>query len=79
MKWTRLAVPLAALALIVWSAPAASAQATKKASGTISAVSSNSISLKDADGKEWTFTVDNKTQVQTPGGGHKMAAAEAKH
>jgi hypothetical protein len=78
MKWTRLAVPVAALALIAWSAPTALAQASKKANGTVTAVTGDSLTVKDAAGKDMTFAVDKTTQVNTPGGGTKMRAAEAK-
>lgn len=78
MKWTRLAVPVAALALIAWSAPTALAQTSKKANGTVTAVTGDSITVKDAAGKDMTFTVDKNTEVNTPGGGTKMRAAEAK-
>lgn len=76
MKWTRLGVALAVLLTIAFAAPAW-AQGTKKATGTLSAVSGSSITVKSADGKDMTFTVDKDTKVQTPGGGTKTRQAQA--
>jgi len=76
MKWTRLAIPLAALLMLAVGAPSASAQGTKKATGTISAVSASSVTIKAASG-DMTFSVDKDTVITTPGGGTKEKAAKA--
>ena len=76
MKWTRLAIPLAALLMLAVGAPSASAQGTKKATGTISAVSASSVTIKAASG-DMTFSVDKDTTITTPGGGTKEKAAKA--
>jgi hypothetical protein len=76
MKWTRLAIPLAALLMLAVGAPSASAQGTKKATGTVSAVSASSITIKAASG-DMTFSVDKDTVITTPGGGTKEKAAKA--
>jgi hypothetical protein len=77
MKWTRLALPLSALLAIAAWAPSASAQGTKKASGTVSAVTATSVTVKTAAGQDMTFSVDKDTVITTPGGGTKTKAAKA--
>jgi len=82
-------VLLLALALMVASAPAF-AQGAKKgkaekpaaakamtATGTVSAVAADSVTVKGKDGADMMFAVDAKTNVQAPGASHKTAAAKA--
>ena len=76
MKWTRLAIPLSVLLMIAVGAPSAWAQGTKKATGTISAVTGNSVTVKASSG-DMTFSVDKDTTITTPGGGTKEKAAKA--
>ncbi len=76
MKWTRLALPLSALLMIAVWAPSSSAQGTKKATGTVSAVTGNSMTVKTSSG-DMTFSVDKDTVITTPGGGTKEKAAKA--
>jgi Domain of unknown function (DUF5666) len=76
MKWTRLAIPLCVLLMIAVGAPSAWAQGTKKATGTISAVTGNSVTVKASSG-DMTFSVDKDTTITTPGGGTKEKAAKA--
>lgn len=54
--------------------PAASK--TLSASGKVSAVSADSVTVKGKAG-EWTFAVDKATTVTARGGSHKMAAMKA--
>lgn len=54
--------------------PAAPKSAT--ASGKVTAVTADSLSVKGKDA-EWTFTVDKGTTVVASGGSHKMAALNA--
>jgi hypothetical protein len=77
MKWTRLAIPLSVLFMIGVVASSASAQATKKATGTISAVTGNSVTVKTQSGQDMTFSMDKDTTIQAKGGGTKQRAAEA--
>ena len=76
MRVTRMAIPLVALSFVALLAPSAAAQATKKADGTVTAISGNSITVKVAD-QDMTFAVDKDTKVQTPGGGTKTRQAQA--
>jgi hypothetical protein len=55
---------------------AAKAEPTKTATGTITAISGSSVTLKTATG-EMTFNIDSKTRVIEPGGGTKNRAAQA--
>ena len=71
---------LLAVAALLISAPAfgqAKASADKKmsASGTVSAVSANSLTVKGKDG-EWTFAIDKSTHVGVKGATKKTAAAK---
>jgi len=77
MKWTQLAIPLSALLMIGVATSSASAQGTKKATGTISTVAANSVTVKTQSGQEMTFSVDKDTSIVTPGGGTKTKAAKA--
>jgi hypothetical protein len=77
MKWTRLAIPLSVLFMIGVMAPSASAQGAKKATGTISAVTGSSVTVKTQSGQEMTFSLDKDTLIEAKGGGHKQRAAEA--
>jgi hypothetical protein len=83
-------VALAAFALLVASGsafaqekakadkPAAKpAGATKTAVGTVKSVAADSVTVTDKDGKDWTFAIDAKTQVQAKGAGTKTAQAKA--
>jgi hypothetical protein len=80
-------VLMLALALTIAAAPvfaqdkkAADAKApaskTLKASGAVTAVSADSLTVKGKDG-DMTFAVDGKTNVQATGASHKTAAAKA--
>lgn len=80
-------VLMLAVALMVASAPAfaqdakkggdkAPATKTMSASGTVTAVAADSLTLKAKSG-EMTFAVDDKTNVQASGASHKTAAAKA--
>lgn len=76
MKRTRLAISLSAVLMLAVGATAASAQGTKKASGTVTAVAANSVTVKTQTG-DMTFAVDKDTVITTPGGGTKEKAAKA--
>jgi len=73
-------VLLLAVALALAAAPALAQEKGKKssksktlnASGTVTAVSSDSLSVKGKTA-EWTFTVDKDTKVQAKGASHKSA------
>ena len=80
-------VLMLALALAIAAAPvfaqdkkAADAKApaskTMKASGAVTAVTADSLTVKGKDG-DMTFAVDGKTNVQATGASHKTAAAKA--
>jgi len=82
-------VLMLAVALTVAAAPAfaqdkkapaktekAPAMKTMTASGSVSAVAADSLTVKAKDG-DMTFTVDDKTNVQASGASHKTAAAKA--
>jgi hypothetical protein len=49
-----------------------------KATGAVTAVSADSLTVKGKEG-EWTFAVDAKTNVQATGASHKTAAAKAEN
>jgi hypothetical protein len=69
---------LLSLGLLLAAAPVF-AQAKAKsmsASGKVSAISSDSLTVKGKDG-EWTFGVDKATTVIAKGGSHKMSALKA--
>src|SRR6476469_3630687 len=84
---------LLAVALMVAAAPAfaqdtkkGAAKATEKvadatktmsASGTVSAVTADSLTVSTKAGGDMTFAVDAKTNVQATGASHKTAAAKA--
>ena len=84
-------VLMLALAMMVASAPAFAQDAKKgaakmekpaaakgmTASGTVSAVAADSLTVKGKDGADMMFSVDAKTKVQAPGASHKTAAAKA--
>jgi len=76
MKSTRLGILLPALMMLALGATAASAQGTKKASGTVSAVTGSSVTVTTPTG-DMTFTVDKDTVITAPGGGTKEKAAKA--
>jgi hypothetical protein len=76
-------VLMLAVALMVAAAPAfaqdkakAPAAKTMSASGAVSAVTADSLTVKGKEG-EMTFAVDAKTSVQASGASHKTAAAKA--
>jgi hypothetical protein len=56
--------------------PAAPATKTLSATGAVTAVTADSLSVKGKTA-EWTFAVDAKTQVTATGASHKTAAAKA--
>ena len=58
--------------------PAKPAPAPKalSATGAVTAVAADSLSVKGKDG-DWTFAVDSKTEVVAKGASHKAAAAKA--
>jgi hypothetical protein len=58
------------------AAPAAKAEATKTANGTITAISGSSVTVKTPTG-DMTFNIDQKTRVIEPGAGTKNRAAQA--
>jgi uncharacterized low-complexity protein len=68
------------VAVLLAAAPAfAQAKAASKAmsaTGKVSAVTADSVTVKGKDG-EWTFGVDKGTTVVAKGGSHKMAAMKA--
>lgn len=76
MNWTRGAIALSASLMIAVAASSASAQGTKKATGTVSAVSGSSVTVKTKSG-DMTFSVDKDTVITAPGGGTKAKAAKA--
>jgi hypothetical protein len=55
---------------------AAKAEPTKTATGTITAISGSSVTVKTGTG-DMTFNIDQKTRVIEPGGGTKNRAAQA--
>jgi hypothetical protein len=78
-------VLMLAVALMVAAAPAfaqdkkapkAAAAKTMSATGSVSAVAADSLTVKGKDA-EWTFAVDGKTVVTAKGATHKTAAAKA--
>ena len=71
------AVLVATPALAQSAKPAgASSEKVLSASGTVSAVSADSVTVKGKTA-EWTFTVDKATVVTAKGGTHKMDAMKA--
>ena len=76
MRRLLLAVPLAALSVVVWPAPHALAQSTKSARGTVTAVAADSVTVK-VGATDMKFTVDEKTNVEAPGAGGKARQAAA--
>jgi hypothetical protein len=54
----------------------AASSKTLSATGKVSAVAADSVTVKGKDG-EWTFSVDKGTTVVAKGGSHKMAAMKA--
>ena len=72
----RLIAVLGCAVLLAAAPPAAMAQATKTVKGSVTAVGSDSITVKVA-GKDMTFSVDATTHVVTPGGSTKTRAAKA--
>lgn len=75
---------LLSLGVLLAAAPAfAQAKAADKpagktisATGKVSAITADSVTVKGKDG-EWTFAVDKGTVVTAKGGSHKMAAMKA--
>jgi hypothetical protein len=49
----------------------------KEASGTVKAVTAESVTVTDAAAKDWTFVVDKETMVDVAGGSHKMDKMKA--
>jgi hypothetical protein len=68
------------VAVLLVAAPAfaqtKAAGKTMTATGKVTAVTADSISVKGKDA-DWTFGVDNGTTVVAKGGSHKMAAMKA--
>ena len=64
------------LAAPVFAQAKADAAKTMSASGKVSAVAADSVTVKGKDG-EWTFAVDKGTTVVAKGGSHKMDAMKA--
>lgn len=62
-------------AVLLAAAPVAMAQGTKTVKGSVTAVGSDSITVK-VGGKDMTFGVDATTRVVTPGGSTKTRAAK---
>jgi ABC-type Fe3+-hydroxamate transport system substrate-binding protein len=73
----RLVASLLAVVLVGIAAPTFASDATKDAKGTVKAVAADSVTVTDADGKDWTFAVDAKTKVIAAGGSTKTAATKA--
>jgi hypothetical protein len=71
-----LAIPVLVLSVLAWSV-GVQAQPVKKATGTVTAVAADSLTVKVRD-KDMTFTVDSKTVVEAKGAGTKAKAAQAK-
>ncbi len=76
MRRTVLAVSLAAFSLLAWLTPHATAQETKSARGTVTAIVADSITVKAGD-RELKFTVDDKTTITATGAGTAARAATA--
>ena len=73
----RLVGVLAALALVVATSAITHAQAkTMNASGTVSAVSNDSVTVKGKT-ESWTFMIDKDTSVTAKGATHKSLALKA--
>ena len=71
-----LALPVLAAAILSWPT-GLRAQDTKTATGTVTAVGADSVTVKVMD-KDMTFNVDAKTDVIASGAGHKSKAAQEK-
>ena len=77
MRRTLLALPLAALAIVGWPSTNASAQETKTARGTVTAIAADSVTVK-AGTQDMKFVVDAaKTTVEAIGAGTASRAAQA--
>lgn len=76
-RFSVLAIPFLAVALVAWLAVPAGAQAAKpktmSASGTVKSVSGSSVVVTGKGTEEWTFTVDNTTTIRGKGAGTKSA------
>ncbi len=66
-----------ALVLVGISAPVFASDTTKEAKGTVKTVAADSLTVTDADGKDWTFVVDTKTKLTAAGGSHKSDATKS--
>jgi len=62
---------------VLFVAGLAAAGELKEASGTVKAVTLDSVTVTDAAAKDWTFVVDKETTVEVPGGSHKMDRMKA--
>lgn len=49
---------------------------SKQVSGTVKAVATDSLTVTDDAGKEWSFVITEDTTVVAEGASHKMKAAE---
>ena len=76
MRRTILALSLVGVCLVGWSSVPASAQDTKSARGTVTAMAADSITVKAGE-REMKFSVDGKTTVVATGGGTATRKAEA--
>ena len=76
MRRTLLALPLAALAIVGWPATNASAQESKTARGTVTAIGADSVTVK-AGTADMKFMVDAKTTIEAVGAGTASRAAQA--
>lgn len=74
MRWTVVAIPVAALSLVAWLTPQALAQDTKTA-GSVTAMAASSITVTSS-GKNMTFTVNTDTEVIARGGSTASRAAK---
>jgi hypothetical protein len=74
MRRMVVAVPLAALLLVGWLTPV-TAQETKSARGTVTAMAGDSLTVKAGE-KEMKFTIDAKTTVTAEGAGTAAREAE---
>ncbi len=64
-------VCVAAMAVLLLAGLAVAGD-TKEASGTVKAVTTDSVTVTDAAAKDWTFVIDKETTVEVAGGSHKM-------
>jgi hypothetical protein len=73
----RMITAVSVLTLVTWLAPSVSAQETKSARGSVTAMAGNSLTVKAGD-REMKFTIDAKTHVTAEGGSTASRQAAAK-